>query len=112
MIKVELLKVYYEYLLKYYKYDSFYVCCSNTDSFYIGYASRLIDDMIKSPELLNEYKNRLYNNCNDNYIGFDESCFLPRKCCDRHRLIDIYTCGSLKIEAEGQQIIELSSKTY
>ena len=110
--KVELLKVYYDFLLKYYKYDHFYILCSDTDSFYVAYSSRLIDNMITSSKMLSEFKNRMYNNCHDRDVGLDSSCFLPRECCDRHRLIDQYTVGSLKVESEGRELIGLSSKTY
>ena len=110
--KVQLLKLYYEYLMKYYKYNSFCVMLLDTDSIYGSYSSRLIDDMIKSPELLRKFKNRMYNSCHDNDVNLDNEIFLPRACCDRHRLIDTFFPGGIKLESRGERLIALASKTY
>ena len=82
----------------------------DTDSAYMSVAGKTLEDIIK-PSKLTEYNNELYGHCNDqNYDA--ENHFLPRECCQTHKKHDKRTPGLFKLEAEGQSMVALCSKTY
>ena len=62
--------------------------------------------------LLDKFKSKLYDHCEDDWqLDFAEHYF-PRQCCAAHNQYDQKTPGLFKLEKSGTGIVGLCSKTY
>ena len=109
--KLRMLDFYYNCIDKYIDRSNFEYVEMDTDSAYLATATKTLVDSVK-PELRDEFKNRITGFCNDNSFIADSVTWFPRECCDKHIKHDKRTPGLFKLEASGEEIIALSSKTY
>ena len=111
--KLRMLEFYYDFLLHYIDRSDILPLYTDTDSQYLAFSARKLEDVIK-PRLKSEFEEAIYNMCDDRYneVG-PTSRFLPRKCCPKHEIYDKRQPGLFKIEFQnGEEFIGLASKTY
>jgi hypothetical protein len=109
--KLRMLSFYYDSLCKYVDKEKFQCIQMDTDSLYFGLAAKSLAEAIK-PEMREEYDKYILGSCNDLPYESDENRWFPRECCQEHVKYDKRTSGLFKIEAEGDLMIALCSKTY
>ena len=109
--KLRMLEFYYDCLDVLVDRSDFEYMEMDTDSAYIAIAGMKLEDVIR-PEKEHEYYDLLYNNCTDDESLLPPELWFQRKCCSRHKAYDKRTPGLFKLEAEGNEMIALSSKTY
>ena len=110
LAKLRMLQFYYDFMCKFCDARDFEYLEMDTDSAYMAVSGKTLRDIIK-PEKLMEYDHELKGHCtNEAYDA--ENHFFPRECCAVHRKHDKRTPGLFKLEAEGNSMIALCSKTY
>lgn len=87
--------------------DSAYFAIGGTDS--TGRPVTKLEHIARDPSYFNQLQTGF---CNDDPYTVDEGHFFPRTCCPRHVKYDSRTPGLFKLEAEGDEMIGLCSKTY
>ena len=107
--KLRMLQFYYDFLDVFVERSDFEFLETDTDSAYVAISGKTLEDVIK-PSKRAEYDDLLYNHCYDDYIS--EKQWFPRECCTKHNTFDKRTPGVFKLEAMGNEMISLSSKTY
>ncbi len=111
--KLRMLQFYYDFLIIFFERNSFQLLEMDTDSFYLAFNRKCIDDCVK-PEKKELYMKLIYGTCKN--LPLDPSIhklfFLPRKCCKTHYNSDSSTPGIFKIEYESKEMVSLSSKCY
>ena len=100
----------YDFMCKFCDARNFEYVEMDTDSAYMSVAGKVLRDIIK-PDKLAEYNHELYGNCHDTAFTASDAYF-PRECCSTHRKYDKRTPGLFKLEAQGDSMIALCSKTY
>ena len=107
--KLRMLEFYYDFFDEYVDRSDFDYIEMDTDSAYAGISAKTLEEIIK-PSKKAEFHDQLYNHCYDEYYSSNQ--WFPRECCERHKLFDKRTPGVFKLEAEGDEMVALSSKTY
>ena len=107
--KLRMLEYYYDCLDKILDRADYQYLEMDTDSAYISISGDSLHDVVK-PEEKYEFQRLLTGICTDSIQG--EVQWFPRECCSKHILHDKRTPGLFKLEAEGDEMIALSSKTY
>ena len=110
LAKLRMLQFKYDFLEKYCLPNSYEYVEMDTDSAYMAIAGKTLDEIIK-PSMLALYNSSINNRCDDIPFTAREG-FFPRRCCSRHIAFDKRTPGLFKVEAEGNSMIALCSKTY
>ena len=62
--------------------------------------------------LLDAFKSKLYDHCEDDWQPDFSEHYFPRQCCATHNRYDQKTPGLFKLEKSGTGIVGLCSKTY
>ena len=109
--KLRMLQFYYDFLCNYINPALFECIQMDTDSLYLGIAGSDLESII-SPDKRSEFENLVYKSCHKSEMRASDDIFMPRKCCDKHKLYDKRTPGLMKIESEGKSMFALCSKTY
>jgi len=109
--KLRLLSFYYDFLDVYVSRDDFVLSQCDTDSLYFAISKPTLAEVIK-PEMLASYHEQLLQRCDDVERVVDDTYWLPRECCPKHKNHDRRTPGLWKLEASGSSIRALNSKTY
>ena len=109
--KLRMLEFYYDFVDRYIAREDYELAEMDTDSLYLTLSGENLESVIKR-EHLQDFRNRIHNNCTDDAFDADESNWFPRECCAKHIAFDKRTPGLFKHEAEGSEMICLSSKTY
>ena len=115
--KLRMLQFYYDCLDRYLDRSDFEMVQMDTDSLYFAVSKYNPDDshpllpMVKE-ELVDEFKSRLYDHCQDDWEPDFDIHYFPRQCCTAHNLYDQKTPGLFKLENSGTGIVGLCSKTY
>ena len=109
--KLRLLQFYYNFLDVYVDRADFECIEQDTDSQYIAISGDRIESLIK-PEMQDQFKSILQDNCHDNYDA-NETNYLCRTCCTDHANFDFRTPGLFKVDCESaRETLALQSKTY
>ena len=119
LAKLRMLQFFYNFLIVHCDREKFEMLEMDTDSTYFAIGGTFTDStgelrpatslehILKTPET------RLpTGQCNEDPHTPDEGHFLPRNCCQKHKKFDSRTPGLFKLEAEGEHMIGLCSKTY
>jgi hypothetical protein len=110
--KQRMLEFYFDFMDEYVPRNRFSYLQMDTDSAYISLNGENIFEVMK-PSMKKRFMSDLYNQCNDTVGGADSiSRWIPRECCKFHKLLDKREPGLFKLEASGDEMICLSSKTY
>ena len=109
--KLRMLQFYYDCLDKYVSRDNFELTQMDTDSMYMALGTNDLQSAIR-PEKLEEFKKLVEGSCHCDEIEGDDDHWFPRTCCKKHAQFDRRTPGLFKLEAEGDEMICLASKTY
>ena len=116
--KLRMLQFYYDCLDRYLDRSDFEMVQMDTDSLYFAVSKYNPDQdshpllpMVKE-ELVDEFKSRLYDHCQDDWEPDFDIHYFPRQCCTAHNLYDQKTPGLFKLENSGTGIVGLCSKTY
>ena len=96
---------------KYVSRDNFELTQMDTDSMYMALGTNDLQSAIR-PEKLEEFKKLVEGSCHCDEIEGDDDHWFPRTCCKKHAQFDRRTPGLFKLEAEGDEMICLASKTY
>ena len=107
--KLRMLQWYYDCLLHYVDKSDFEYLEMDTDSAYFAISGESLSDVVK-PEMKEEFQQQLFGNCNSTVA--EKDVWFPRQCCEIHAKYDRRTVGLFKLEAEGNEMIALCSKTY
>ena len=110
LAKLKMLEFKYDFMDKFCTPNSFEYIEMDTDSAYIALAGEKLEDIIK-PNMLASYNSNINGRCDDNPFAARDG-FFPRGCCPTHKAYDKRTPGLFKVEAEGNAMIALCSKTY
>lgn len=89
-------------------YDSQFHSIWFTDSFYFALAEKELQDIVK-PEMKDKLDQLLYGHCGEDEF---EEHYLLRECCQKCRKFDSRKPGCFKVEARGDVILSLCSKSY
>ena len=106
--KLHMLQFYYNFMLKYFQREKIELCEMDTDSFYFALAGKDLQDIVK-PEMKEKLHDLLYGHCGEN--DFEEH-YLLRQCCQKCKKYDARKPGCFKVEATGNAILSLCSKSY
>ena len=109
--KLHMLQFYYDCIDRYIDRSDFEYIEMDTDSAYFAISGNSLEDVIKTPELKTEFQNNL-NLCHLDRIEASTEYWFPRECCTKHKMYDKRESGLFKLEAEGDEMIALCSKTY
>ena len=109
--KLRMLEFYYDCLLTHVNKCDFEYMEMDTDSAYFAISGNSLLDIMK-PSMKPTFLERINSNCNNIDQIADTLNFFPRECCDTHIRFDKRTPGLFKLEASGDEMIALSSKTY
>ena len=121
LAKLRMLQFYFDCLNVHCKRSHFEMLEMDTDSAYFGIGGQCVgEDGVSRPasELVHVAKDpqsflqTIGGSCDDEPHTPDQGHFFPRTCCAAHRRFDSRTPGLFKLEAEGQVMIGLCSKTY
>ena len=120
--KLRMLQFYYDCLDRYLDRSDFEMSQMDTDSLYFAvskYDADQLDDLASHPlipmvkeGLLDEFKSKLYDHCEDDWQPDFTEHYFPRQCCAAHNQYDQKTPGLFKLEKSGTGIVGLCSKTY
>ena len=120
--KLRMLQFYYDCLDRYLDRSDFEMSQMDTDSLYFAvskYDADQLDDLASHPlipmvkeGLLDEFKSKLYDHCEDDWQPDFAEHYFPRQCCAAHNQYDQKTPGLFKLEKSGTGIVGLCSKTY
>ena len=110
LAKLKMLEFKYDFMDKFCIPNSFEYLEMDTDSAYMALAAKTLEDIIK-PDMLSLYKSSITGRCDDRAFTAQDG-FFPRSCCATHKAYDKRTPGLFKVEAEGNAMIALCSKTY
>lgn len=105
--KLKMLEFYYDCLDFYVHREDFCYVTMDTDSAYLALSSESLMEVLKK-EKREQFIQEIYHRCSDE----KNPKWLIRECCVKHRTHDKRLPGIMKEEAEGEEIIALSSKTY
>jgi hypothetical protein len=83
----------------------------DTDCAYFAISGQSLKDFIIL-EYVVEFNRVIQENCNSSPYEASTTNWFPRECCTKHAQHDKRQSGLFKLEAEGQEIIALCSKTY
>jgi hypothetical protein len=110
--KLRMLQFYYDFFDRYLDRTTFQALEMDTDSLYLAMSDKNIINLIK-PSMKEEYIRSLNNFCSDDITLLKENeFFFPRMCCNEHNRYDQRTPGLFKTEFQGDEMINLASKTY
>ena len=109
--KLHMLQFVYDVLYRYIPREKFELLETDTDSIYAFYASNNLEDLIY-PHLKQEFTQKIMQSCHLEHVDATTGHWFPRECCQQHKAYDKRTPGLFKLEASGDYMICLSSKTY
>ena len=109
--KLRMLQFYYDCLDQYLSRTNFELTQMDTDSMYMALGTEDFQAAVL-PEKLEQYKKYVVGSCDQDEIEGDEDHWFPRSCCEKHARFDRRTPGLFKLEAEGDDMVCLASKTY
>ena len=109
--KMHMLSYYYDCLDRYVPRDCFELTQIDTDSAYFAISGERFIDVVR-PHLREEFMRKIHGQCGVGAIEADGSNWYPRACCEADAKYDRRTPGLFKLEAEGDTMISLASKTY
>ena len=116
-----LLSFFYDFIKKYIPDDSFELIETDTDSLYIAFSEENIEKMVppnKKKEFFTNIRDWMpIKACDNHYSDYiktmiEENEWNPKKCCILEYKRECRTPGKWKIEAEGNEMVCLNSKTY
>ena len=105
--KLRMLEFFYDCISKYFIEDSFELTETDTDSIYMAINQASIDECIRSSHH-DRYQKEIFKSCSDE----KSPTWFPRRCCQRHLVVDGRHVGSYKREWEGVKMVSLCSKSY
>ena len=113
MAKLHMLRYHYDVFDRYVPREHYQLLCGDTDSIYYCLSKSTLQEAVR-PELLQEFRSELYDYCDDKWNDITQrgSGFLMRECCTRHNAFDKRSLGLMKLEASGDCLVALCSKTY
>ena len=109
--KLRMLAFHYDFLVRYCQPKKFQHIEMDTDSYYLALAGENLRDVMH-PDMKIKFDEQVLHQCHRENHKADESTFFPRQCCEKHKDYDKRTPGLFKLEAKGEGIIALCSKTY
>ena len=109
--KVRMLEFYYDCVDRYVDRADFEYIQMDTDSAYAALAGPSLESVVK-PSLKEEFRRQVAGHCGQSPFEADANTWFPRECCRQDAMWDRRTPGLFKLEATGQEMIALSSKTY
>ena len=111
--KLHMLQFVYDVLYHYIPRNRFELMEMDTDSIYAYYGARKLEDLM-SDERRVEFEEKLVHSCYNDGRQVDSRTghWFPRECCREHIAYDRRTPGLFKLEASGDYMVCLSSKTY
>ena len=110
--KLHMLRFYYDVLCHYIPRALFEPLEMDTDSLYGFYAEDRLEKLMSKTKR-KEFERKLFGYCsNDVLVDASNDFWFPRECCHEHKTFDKRTPGLFKLEASGDHMICLSSKTY
>ena len=109
--KLRMLEFYYDCLLTHVNKCDFEYIEMDTDSAYFAISGNCLSDIVK-PSMKSAFQTRISSNCANTDQIADTNIFFPRECCNTHIRFDKRTPGLFKLEASGDEMVALSSKTY
>ena len=110
LAKLRMLQFRFDFLDRYCDTRDFEYIEMDTDSAYLALAGKILEDIVHSSKR-QELHSQKFLQCHN--LGFTASDgFFPRECCQKHKAFDKRTPGLFKVEAEGNAMIALCSKTY
>lgn len=110
LAKLCMLQFRFDFLVEYCKESDFEYLEMDTDSAYMAIAGKSVEDIVNPAKQQALYKQK-FGNCNNHHFTAADG-FFPRECCDKHKAYDKRIPGLFKVEAEGNAMIALCSKTY
>lgn len=105
--KLKMLEFYYDCIDLYIEREKFCYVTMDTDSAYISLAFPSLMDGVKHAKR-EEVISQIYNRCSDN----ENPKWFIRECCNKHKSFDSRLPGIMKEEANGNETIAPTSKTY
>lgn len=109
--KLHMLQWTYQFLGRFMDREKYMYLEMDTDSSYLAIAGNSLRDIIK-PDLRKTFEDSINDHANTNYFADGDKNWLVRECCTEHNKIDSRTPGLFKLEARGEEMICLCSKTY
>ena len=109
--KLRMLELYYNLLARFSDVNKFEDLEMNTDSLYLAFAEKELEDCIR-PEMRAERQRLRSNDCVDSFTADAAANFLPRTCCVKHKQHDKRKPGLFKEEFRCTEMLCLYSKTY
>ena len=119
--KLRMLEFYYDFLDFYIDRSKFELIEMDTDSCYMAISANKLEDVVR-PSLKKHFFTHVHqwipSKCCGNHINDFAACklagvpFSQTQCCKDKELFDKRTPGLFKLEASGEEMIGLSSKTY
>lgn len=108
--KLHMLRFYYDVLDYFIPRPMFELLEMDTDSIYAFYASHSLIEVVRDDKKV-EFNNKLMC-CEREEVDAETGHWFPRECCTKHSAYDKRTPGLFKLEASGDHMICLTSKTY
>jgi predicted NAD-dependent protein-ADP-ribosyltransferase YbiA (DUF1768 family) len=109
--KLRLLSFYYDFLDVFVDRSDYQMAEIDTDSMYFATSGPSLESVIK-PAMKSTYESHVYKRCDDQVREVDLNYWLPRQCCEKHKHFDRRVPGLWKLEASGNSMMCLNSKTY
>ena len=109
--KLRMLQFYYDCIDVYVDRSDFEYIEMDTDSAYMALSYPSLIEAVK-PALRNDFLKLINNSCNNENFCANEEHWFPRECCEKHIAYDKRSRGLFKLEAQGEAMFALSSKTY
>ena len=109
--KLHMLQFVYDVLYEYIPRNRFELMEMDTDSIYAFYAGQTLESVMDDDDR-NDFKSQLLHSCDRDHVDASTGHWFPRECCAAHKAYDKRTPGLFKLEASGNYMICLSSKTY
>ena len=113
--KLRMLQFYYDFMLVFVDQSDFQLTEMDTDSMYMAISGESLNEVVKEgrePQLQAAINNMEKCRLDVVYEPDGVSHFLPRICCERHKIYDQKTPGLFKLEFDGHVMISLCSKMY
>ncbi len=109
--KLRMLEFYYDHLDVYVDRTDFEVTHMDTDCVYLAISGMCLEDVIK-PSMKLKFDMAVKGSCEVECLEAGGDYWFPRECCERHIKYDRRTPGLFKLEAQGEEMYALCSKTY
>ena len=109
--KLHMLRFVYDVLYEYIPRPLMEFMEMDTDSIYAYYAGKRLEDVLFE-DVADDFRDKIVNSCHLDHVDASTGHWFPRECCPQHIAYDKRTPGLFKLEASGDYMVCLSSKTY